>query len=65
MTGANSREYSSVTWFSVEVDQGVADDDRAAVGGAEQVGEVGVLPAAGCGGGGLSRDAGLIYRGRP
>ena len=49
----------------VEVDQGVADDDRAAVSGAEQVGEVGVLSAAGLGGGGLGRDAGFVHRRRP
>ena len=51
--------------FVVEVDQGVADDDRAAVCGAEQLGEVGVLSAAGFGGGGLGCDAGLVDRGRP
>ena len=41
----------------VQVDQRVADDDRAAFGGAEQVAEVGVLSAAGFGGGGLGGDA--------
>jgi hypothetical protein len=49
----------------VEVHQGVAYDDRAAVRGAEQLGDVGVLSAAGFGGGGLGCDPGLIHRGRP
>jgi len=42
----------------VKVHQGVAHDDRAALGGAEQCGDVRVFSAAGFGGDGLSRDAG-------
>src|ERR1700733_7024628 len=49
----------------VEVDQGVADDDRAYLGGAEELGEIGVLAAAGLRGSRLSSDAGLVHRGRP
>jgi hypothetical protein len=44
----------------VKIDQGVAYDDRAAINGAEQLGDVGVLAAADFGGGGLNRDAGLF-----
>src|SRR5947209_10480460 len=39
----------------VEVNHGVADDHGAAVRGAEKLAEVGVLSAAGFGGGGLGR----------
>src|ERR1700739_528129 len=49
----------------VKVHQGVAYDDRAAVSGAEQLGDVGVLSAAGFGGGGLIRDAGFVHRHGP
>src|SRR5579875_2854276 len=48
----------------VWVYQGVADDDRAALVGAEQVGDVGIVSAAGLGGGGLGGDAGLVDRRR-
>ena len=51
--------------FVVDVDHRVANDDRAAVCGAEQFGEVGVLSAAGFGGGGLGCDAGFVDRSRP
>ena len=44
------------------IHQSVADDDRASVGGAEQRGDIGVLSAAGFGGGGLGRDAGFVHR---
>jgi hypothetical protein len=46
----------------VAVHQGVAHDDRAAIGGAEQFGEISVLPAADLGGSGLSCDARLVNR---
>ena len=48
----------------VHVHQGVAHDDRATGGGAEQGCEVGVLPATGCDRGGFSRDARVVDRRR-
>src|SRR5262245_28435725 len=50
---------------AVEVHEGVTDDDRAAVSGAEEFGEVGVLPAGGLGCGGLRGDADFVDRRRP
>jgi hypothetical protein len=48
----------------VREDQGVAYNDWAAVRGAEQVGQVGVVSAAGIGGSRLGRDTGSVDRRR-
>jgi hypothetical protein len=46
----------------VERDQDLANDDRAAVRGAEQLGDIGALPATGFDGTGFICDPGLVGR---